>query len=200
VTVAALYVEKGGVYYGLEGVDPWDEERDARKYAGPWPVVAHPPCERWGAFWSGGPLAVKQGRRRALGDDGGCFAAALAAVQRWGGVLEHPAHTRAWAAFGLSPPPASGTLSNGKQFWSTEINQGHYGHLATKATWLYVVGSPPVQMHRGPCNPTHVIGRRRWREDTRPEVPKRQRKVTPLAFRDLLLALARSSNPKDPTP
>ena len=43
MTVAALYVEKGGVYYGLPDVDPWDEERDARLYAGPWPVVAHPP-------------------------------------------------------------------------------------------------------------------------------------------------------------
>src|SRR5690242_17269022 len=30
MTVAALYVEKGGVYYGIEDVDPWDEERDAR--------------------------------------------------------------------------------------------------------------------------------------------------------------------------
>jgi len=52
--VAALYVETGGVYYGLPDVDPWDEERDARLYAGPWPVVAHPPCSRlprllWGA-------------------------------------------------------------------------------------------------------------------------------------------------------
>jgi hypothetical protein len=27
--IAALYVTKGGVYFGLEGVDPWDEERDA---------------------------------------------------------------------------------------------------------------------------------------------------------------------------
>lgn len=45
--IAALYVERDGVYYGLPGVDPWDEERDARTYAGPWPVVAHPPCARW---------------------------------------------------------------------------------------------------------------------------------------------------------
>jgi len=28
--IAALYVEKGGCYYNLPGVDPWDEERDAR--------------------------------------------------------------------------------------------------------------------------------------------------------------------------
>jgi len=30
--VAALYVENGGCYYGLPGVDPWNETRDARLY------------------------------------------------------------------------------------------------------------------------------------------------------------------------
>src|SRR5437868_6017010 len=45
--IAALYVQTGGVYYGLDDVDPWDEVRDARLYPGPWPVVAHPPCARW---------------------------------------------------------------------------------------------------------------------------------------------------------
>ena len=46
-TIAALYVQKNGCYFGLPDVDPWDEERDARLYAGPHPVVAHPPCARW---------------------------------------------------------------------------------------------------------------------------------------------------------
>lgn len=38
--IAALYVETGGCYFGLPDVDPWDELRDARKYEGPWSVVA----------------------------------------------------------------------------------------------------------------------------------------------------------------
>jgi hypothetical protein len=43
VLIAALYVEKDGVYANLPGVDVWDESRDARLYAGPDPVVAHLP-------------------------------------------------------------------------------------------------------------------------------------------------------------
>jgi hypothetical protein len=76
--IAALYVATGGVYFGLPDVDPWDEQRDARLYAGPWPVIAHPPCARWGRYWFGGPSARV---RRKLGDDNGCFAAALESVR-----------------------------------------------------------------------------------------------------------------------
>ena len=68
--IAALFVANPGCYIGLPDVDPWDKERDARTYAGPWPVVAHPPCVRWGRYWFGGPSARV---RRQLGDDGGCF-------------------------------------------------------------------------------------------------------------------------------
>lgn len=81
MTVAALYVERGGPYFDMPDVDPWDKERDARLYDGPHPVVAHPPCARWCKL-----AALVESRGGAKrGDDGGCFAAALAAVQRWGG-------------------------------------------------------------------------------------------------------------------
>ena len=38
--IAALFVQTEGCYLNLEGVDPWDEARDARKYRGPYPVIA----------------------------------------------------------------------------------------------------------------------------------------------------------------
>jgi hypothetical protein len=47
LTIAALYVDPNGAYVNLPGVEVWDEARDARTYAGPWPVVAHPPCNKW---------------------------------------------------------------------------------------------------------------------------------------------------------
>lgn len=30
--IAALYVETDGCYFGLPGIDAWDEKRDARAY------------------------------------------------------------------------------------------------------------------------------------------------------------------------
>lgn len=109
--IAALYVETNGCYFGLAGVDPWDEARDARTYAGPHPVVAHPPCQRWGKMWFGQPLHISRGgAKKALGDDGGCFAAALAAVRKFCGILEHPEHSHAWRHFGFNKPSRGGRI------------------------------------------------------------------------------------------
>lgn len=45
--IAALFVASGGCYSRLLDVVPFDARRDARRYAGPWRVVAHPPCSVW---------------------------------------------------------------------------------------------------------------------------------------------------------
>jgi hypothetical protein len=79
--IAALFVDPKGCYADLPGVDVWDEARDARLYPGPYPVVAHPPCSRWCRL--AGLVEAQWGHRR--GDDGGCFASALASVRKWGG-------------------------------------------------------------------------------------------------------------------
>jgi hypothetical protein len=100
--IAALFVLPRGPYTNLPDVEAWDKARDARAYAGPYPVVAHPPCERWGSLWYGGPMRLKLGLPALVkGDDDGCFEAALAAVRHWGGVLEHPKGSSAWGHFGL---------------------------------------------------------------------------------------------------
>src|SRR6186713_1963135 len=91
-TVAALFVEEGGIYANLPGVDVWGISRDARTYVGPNSVICHPPCQLWGPF---ARVNYKRwgGEHNRPGNDGGCFAAALAAVRKYGGVLEHPAFT-----------------------------------------------------------------------------------------------------------
>lgn len=200
VKVAALFVSEKGPYVDLPGVDLWPETRDARLYDGPYPVVAHPPCERWGRYWHGGPSARV---RRVKGDDGGCFAAALFAVRNWGGVLEHPAASSAWAAFGLRRPPRAGgwITADWQGGWTCCVDQGHYGHRAQKATWLYAVGvelpslvwgksSRRVRLDEGFHSAEER--RRRIRTGTCQRLSKRERIETPIPFRDLLLGLALS--------
>src|SRR3990172_11090447 len=98
--IAALLVDRNGAYANLPDVTVWDKDRDARLYAGPWPAVAHPPCARWCRL--AGLVEARYGHKR--GDDGGCFASALQSVRTWGGVIEHPAYSDAFAAHGLSAP------------------------------------------------------------------------------------------------
>ena len=208
--IAALYVQKGGIYYGLSDVDPWDEERDARKYEGPWPVVAHPPCSRWCRL--AGLVEARWGHKK--GDDGGCFEAALSAVRAYGGVLEHPAYSDAWPEFGLPVPPRGQWQRGICGGWSCYVEQRRYGHVAKKATWLYAFGleSPP-EMRWGwtPDNDGGALVS--WcgnhtKGPKRPRVGKARAAATPIAFRDVLLSIARSavpsktqdSSPQNPSP
>jgi hypothetical protein len=197
--IAALYVETDGCYYGLPGVDPWDKQRDARLYAGPWPVVAHPPCQLWVNFAA---LNFKRygGEHNRPGNDGGCFAAALDAVRKWGGVLEHPASSNAWRAHGLTPPEGRGWQRCLDGSWVAEVWQSAYGHRARKRTWLYAVtDAPPELDRRGPAG-THQIGQQfigpncRGERARKPTLPsgKHEASATPLPFRDLLLDIART--------
>lgn len=190
MTVAALYVQNGGCYYGLPDVDPWDEERDARTYAGPHPVVAHPPCARWCQL--AGLVQHRYGLK--IGDDGGCFSAALASVRRWGGVLEHPAETIAWKEFALPRPPKTGWAKAFCGGWVTEVEQGNYGHRARKRTWLYLYSADPVPLRWGKSTAKAWVS---WGDYDRygyvERLSKRERAATPVEFRDLLLTLARSA-------
>jgi hypothetical protein len=200
--IAALYVLTGGPYFNLEDVDPWDEGRDARLYAGPHPVVAHPPCERWGRYWFGGPSC---GQRKELGDDAGCFEAALKAVNAFGGILEHPEGSHAWRMFNLATPPRSGGWVRAGLYqpgWTCCVEQGHYGHPARKATWLYAVGCELPELRWGSCGQRLRLEDGFHSADERARAIKtgvcqrlsqRQRKLTPEPFRDVLLSIARTS-------
>jgi hypothetical protein len=190
-TVAALYVERGGVYWNLPGVDAWDEERDARLYDGPYPVVAHPPCARWGQLAN-----VNRARYGTpIGEDGGCFEAALAAVRKWGGVLEHPANSIAWKKFGL-PRAFRGSWSTNledQDGLSTEISQVVYGHGARKRTWLYAVGINCPMLNWDDRRGEYVVGAGIHSGECQGRrLPDELAARTPLIFRDLLLRMARS--------
>lgn len=145
MTLAALFVETNGIYFGKPTIEPWDIRRDARLYIGPHVVIAHPPCERWGRFANGSPM--KKGY--LPGADKGCFRHGLWAVEKFGGVLEHPAHSKAWKKFCLKTPPRAGGWIKTRKGYTCSVEQGHYGHAGRKATWLYLVGFAPPAIDLG---------------------------------------------------
>lgn len=212
-TIAALFVESDGVYQGLPGVDPWDIERDARQYAGPHPVVAHPPCQRWGRFWHG---STRKPHQYKLGDDDGCFASALESLKKWGGVIEHPADSHAWKAFGIARPPRTGGwkivhLPDWKKqklpMFTCCVYQGHYGHASGKPTWLLTAGIGFLELPNLIFGKTeqrlHPIALERYGYEKARRIgmvamiggkdKTKIRNATPIPFRDLLLSIAGSA-------
>jgi hypothetical protein len=188
-TVAALYIDPRGPYPKLEGVECWDAERDARKYAGPWPVVAHPPCGPWANLRH----LHSTPSERAIG------IRAVEQVQKHGGVLEQPAGSLLWHSCTLPL-----TRHRGGDHFSVEVEQVSWGHVARKRTWLYFVGiewALVMSTLRTGGTPTHWVsgGRRHNRKGSGGFAPPgikicsaQQRNRTPPAFAEWLVSLARS--------
>lgn len=206
--VSALFVRRDGPYPTLLA-DWWDQDRDARRYAGPNPVVAHPPCAAWGR------LAELAGHE--VGDDDGCFRSAVESLARFGGVLEHPAHSRAWERFGLPRPGRPGVWTelswdraefsefwawSGWDFriWVIEVLQSDHGHRAPKATWLLYVGiTPPrdrcvpLAPSRRPAAQAELFGVQPTGRHLVEKMGHREREETPESFARLLIDLAADS-------
>ncbi len=190
--IAALFVERGGPYFSMPGVDPWDLARDAMAYAGPHPVVAHPPCGPWGEL-----------RHLYKGNEHDCAPRALELVRTWGGVMEHPHKSKFWPHAGVVVP---GVVDEHGGF-TVDVDQCAWGHVARKRTRLYFVGVDAGLVDRTTLTggtPTH------WASGGRSQVRKdgtigggcvppgikvcsaQQRRRTPLAFARWLVSLASS--------
>jgi hypothetical protein len=187
--IAGLFIDPRGPYPELDGVDCWDSDRDARLYRGTAPVVAHPPCHLWTNLAC---VNYKRygGEHNRPGNDRGCFQSALISVALWGGVLEHPAFSRAWPAYGLPRPGGVGWSKHGR-FWVCEVWQSAYGHKARKRTWLLYCGQrAPFELNWSRQPGTHQCG---WFDRNKPTLGKREASATPVAFAEELVELARWS-------
>jgi hypothetical protein len=167
--VTALFVRSDSCYFDLL-FDCWDARRDARLYAGSWPVVAHPPCRGWGRL---------RASAKPRPDELELAFYAVDAVRRWGGVLEHPYGSTLWPAAQL-PKPGEVDQYGG---WTVLVDQGWWGHFAPKPTWLYVVGLPRHHLCDLPVDPMRRKGR------TLALIPA-DRERTPLLFAEWLVRLA----------
>lgn len=180
-TVAVLFARADSHYKALAGVDVWDIERDARRWPGGAPVVAHPPCRAWGRLRT---FAKPRKGERLLATW------AVRQVRRWGGVLEHPASSRLWPRAGL-PAPGQRDKHGG---WTLGIHQHWWGHRAAKATLLYIVGCAPRDIPSMPAlrldEPTHVV-QTNATSGGRPHITKAEREHTPPELAVWLVELAR---------
>lgn len=167
--VSVLFARPDSCYFELV-FDVWDQSRDARLYRGPWPVVAHPPCRGWGRL---------RMHAKPRPDELELAFFAVDLVRQFGGVLEHPYGSSLWQVAGL-PRPGELDEYGG---WTVLVDQGWWGHLAPKPTWLYVVGLPRHHL----CDLPVDALRRRGR--TLALTPA-DRERTPLLFADFLVRLA----------
>lgn len=224
MSIQALYIDPRGPYPALLGPENcWDIARDARLYNGPWPVVAHPPCGPWGRL-----------RHLYRGAEHDCAPRAVAQVRAFGGVLEHPANSRLWTnghscqgwkehcdhceggdgpccVCGWEHLPLPDHAADSHGGYTVAVNQCDWGHVARKATWLYIVGCPRSELppFPEPREPTHWIsggrGRAGKKAKTTPVPPgikicsAQQRRRTPLAFAEWLIAIARRCELREAT-
>lgn len=121
-SIAILCVNAKSVYKKIQGVDCWDEKRDAYNYAGQSPIIAHPPCAQWSRLHH---FAHKNEKEKGLALH--CFKL----IQKYGGILEHPAGSKFFKAVGVMHQVIS-------------IDQHWFGYPARKRTYLYFNQCKPV--------------------------------------------------------
>lgn len=183
--VAVLFALQKSIYKQFSGCDVWDEERDARLWPGGQSLIAHPPCAQWSvlkAFAHPDPWVKSHAPW------------AVAQVQRWGGVLEHPYASELWDHCKLPKP---GQLPDGFGGYSILVDQCHWEHPARKRTWLYIVGCSLADLPAKPVKrkPTHVMDTsKRWQRSL-PYLPKSKRQATPRPFAEWLYQIAEQCQP-----
>ncbi len=197
-TVAVLFARRDSIYKTMPGCDVWDEDRDAMKWGGGSPVVAHPPCRLWGEL-SHMSTASDADKRLAPW--------AIDQVRRWGGALEHPARSKLWRHCGIRTNGVVDEFGGRLEI----IEQGWFGHPARKLTGVYIVGCrrdqvPTIPMRLGES--AYIITQPGRRKDgTRrtcnldyaapPGFSSRQqfREHTPPTFAEWLVEVARRCRP-----
>jgi len=171
---AVLFARSDSIYKQIEGLDVYDIERDARNFAGPYPVIAHPPCRAWGRL-------REQAKPRH--DEKELARFAIDQVRKFGGVLEHPESSTLWADRGI-PKPGQCVPGSKDEFggWTLPIQQFWFGHKARKNTWLYICGVDPgsipvIPLVLGEASYLVTTGKRtkKWKK----EITKAEREHTP---------------------
>jgi hypothetical protein len=184
VNISALFVRKDSVYKTL-GVDCWDIDRDAVKWPGGNPIIAHPPCRAWGQL---SHFARPREGEKELAIK------SVEWIRQWGGVLEHPAASRLWKEINL-PYPGKYDEYGG---FSICIDQFWFGHKAAKKTLLYICGCKQSDLPLIPLRfdaITYVVSsckrnKAGRRGNGKKEITKSEREHTPIELAKWLVKVA----------
>jgi len=183
VKIAALCVAPNSVYKTMRDVDAYDSKRDVRTFQGGMPIVAHPPCRAWSAYTS-------HQAKPSLGEaELGLLCADL--LRRWGGVLEHPAHSRLFHAASLPlPGQRIGDL------FTVPVLQAWWGYPMKKATWLCFsrIDVASLDFPYIEHDSRSGVGDRRRQQ----VMSKHQRAATHPALAEFLVSAARQTNSRKP--
>jgi hypothetical protein len=193
--IPVLFAHRKSIYKSFAHADCWDMERNALLWPGGSPCVAHPPCRAWGQ--------LRQFAKPRLGEKELAIWA-IDQINKYGGVLEHPSGSSLWPHLSL-PRPDDHSLAyrgffNKVPRWTLAVEQSWWGHKASKATWLYIIGCAPHEIPALPAQedrpaPTHVIDSshafKKLAAGSIKHLPKSQREHTPIAFAAWLLELAK---------
>lgn len=182
-SVTVLFARRDSVYKHLPDCDVWDKDRDARKWPGGTPVVAHPPCRAWGQlrYWAKPAEGEKE-----------LAIFAVEQIRKYGGVLEHPARSTLWPVCGLPGIDSEDEYGG----WTLVIDQNWWGHRARKRTRLYIVGCARLDIPTMPIRlgeASHMLGlcSKRNRTRCRPSITKPEREATPINLAEWLIELAK---------
>jgi len=178
-SVAVLFARSDSIYKSMPSCDVYDIERDAKSYNGILPVIAHPPCRSWGRMRKF--ANPRQGEKELA-------RWAVDVVRKNGGVLEHPKGSRLWLDKNLPEGQEVDEFGG----YTLHVDQCWWGHRARKATKLYICGCKISELPVMPFSiiePSHVVGRTRGAR-RRPEITKKEREATPLAFAEWLKSAA----------
>lgn len=183
--VVVLFARRDSIYKTLAGCDVWDAERDALRWSGGLPVIAHPPCRAWGN--------LRQFAKPLPGEKD-LAPWAIDQVRRYGGVLEHPARSTLWPVLGL-PEPDRDYVKTFDEFggFTIVVDQNWWGHRAQKRTRLYICGCSPADVPVMPLvlgEAERVIGST-LSKCGRSGLSRRGRETTPGEFARWLVKLAK---------
>jgi len=179
--VSALFVRENSIYKTL-GVDCWDIKRDARKFNGKNPIIAHPPCRAWGQL---SHMAKPREGERELA------IWSINQIRKFGGVLEHPRASKLWKEMNL---PIGREVDEYGGF-TICVNQHWWGHKAEKKTLLYICGCkisdlPSIPLRFELVEFVITSGHRKGDLGWKPRVTQQEREATPPDFAKWLINVA----------